>query len=312
MVKEKEIITLNYSRYNGFMNQMKKAEQVVKDPETQEELSSTPYSKPTPPKVIQKIRVPYDVRRREYLINPDLEDDELNELVAACTLPYEEGSKKGEIIRTANPKNVRDPFFKHSELTLELRSGSVKINPDDPIHRIFLESFKADRRVAEGGMKSGLKNAKTNWTLTRSGDEIKKKVAEVSESKKALKKLFKLDLKSMKMVLRAMGTPIDGDPTEDSLEAILYDKITVEKDRKINGSRNIDLFNKYASEPVADLQLRSIVTEAYDQAVITRASGNKYMYADTVMGTSVDKVIAFLEKSENEVIRDEIIDKTEL
>lgn len=311
-MQEREVITLNYSRKNNFMNHMKSAERVEVDPETGDEIASSPYAKPTPPKIIQRIRIPYDIRRRTYVINPDLKKGELNKLVKDCMLTYEEGPNAGAVIEEANPRNKRDPFFIHSDLYLELTSGTVSIVPEDPIHKIFLESFKADNRINEGGKGTKMKNAKVQWTLSKSGDNYKEKEVEVDETKKALKKLWSMEPKQMRMILTAMGTLLSSDSTDKRVETVLTMKITEDKDRKVNGVRNIDLFNKYSKAPVGEMQLRSIVTQAYDQGIIGRASGNRYKYGDLVMGTSIDKVMEFLDEKDNEVIKKEIVEKTSM
>lgn len=290
-----EVVSVRYVKQNTFMNNsFGKAER--RDYDNNGELVNTSkYMSNTAPKAMAVRRIPFDYSERRFKTG-NLTQEELNSLVESIGLTYKRGSREGELITKANPRNVADPFFVHEDLTISFESGLADLRKS-PKDYLFYKWMEEDKRFSFASEQEGdLRNARTEYLVYKSGELEKKSAKKNLEVMDAVGKLSKMDFDTQKKVLRAMGVEV-ADPDPDVLKSTLYEMITDGKDAKVyrGAQRNIESFMKYAEASQEELSVRGYFEESLLKGIIYRKSGNRYHYGDIHLGNNKDEATKFLE-----------------
>jgi len=313
------LLIINYIRQNEFMNFDNSSNPVIKVYDEEGNVKETrPYQKQVFAKTQSWVRPRFtDGKFTLSLPYKTKEDREkLNELVARCNLLYPRGHHKEEQpILEANPRNIRDAFFTHDEFMLYFDSGQATIDDETPIGYLQSMWIKADDRFkiyGEDDEYDPLMSGKVYYSVSRAGAQIEDdETRSVDETIEATERLSKLDFESKKKIARAMGLKIVN-PDPKILRNLLYRKITTDKDRiteGFRGKRNIDVFMQLTNAPKKELSVRDIITQARDNNIILRKSGNKYYYGDILLGNNLEKVMEYLD--ENDEVFSEIVSMVE-
>lgn len=108
-----------------------------------------------------------------------------------------------------------------------------------------------------------------------------------------------------KMVARQIGFLISDDSTEESVYNKLYDFI--EESKKPSKSPNLELFNKFATMPEIDIEVRDLVKQGLENAIF-RKQGGAYYRGEEKVAYSEEELVTFLT---NPVNSDQLISARE-
>lgn len=269
------------------------------------------------PGVFRHKRIKWNESKREYPIS--LAQKDLDAIVKRLNLVDDEG----KLIKTADKYNRRDPFFSHDELYYNVDSETKRMLEDDPLDKLFLNYFQNVRgevHLYEDEETSQKSDTAVYADYVLLEDQTLDEAIEnnkISKVDKAFRILYGSDLgvDSRKKILQAMGV-INADKIKDKdvLQKHLVTKLTNERDYKVNGERNIDIFLRLAESSEADIDVEALV-EVARKLYLIKKSGSEYKFGTQPLGTTLKETYQFLQEERNkeilERLRKDVSDKTE-
>lgn len=289
------IYSLRYSKQNMFMSARHKPQLYKQDRDTGLVESLGEYKPNTIPGTLAQIRIPYDARTRSYAIN--LSKDELNKIVEEIGLIDKD---KNEVIKTANPRNERDPFFSHDDLVFTVHNGNENLDDGDPLHRLFINFMKDDLKFHIKGEKyNPALSGVTSYTLSTAVKDNEEVGKDADETLKAFEYLAVMTYDKQCDILKAMGVPVKNSEPE-IVKATIVRKITDDKRMIPYGFKknNLALFLELAGGTAEDINFLSIRTMAKELHVITKGK-DQYFFGEIPLGRTLQDVLDFISDPDN-------------
>lgn len=243
-----------------------------------------------------------------------MEQEELNALVKKMAL-YD--LTTNERITEAPLGNGAAPFWVHPELEIYLEYGGMTLNDEVPMDRFWLSVFKADPGFYFKGekMNAAVKQM-IQFTVSPLSEFVNERIDEAVEGLEAIEILNAMSYDKMVTILAAMGTVVRKPSNEDEtpaheklVKSRLYYKITEFKDERVEGVRNIDRFLMMSKDTSNRVEMVALVNTAISKGIIRKSKTNKYYFGAVELGTSKEKVKAYLQDTDNYEVLEEITGK---
>lgn len=270
------------------------------DKEGVESISGS-YNKNVLPGSQMKWRPKFDAQRNKFDIQIDPEA--LNRIVERISF----FDKSGNLIKEANIRNPADPFLSHNDLTCDFIGGDVVLDDENPLHEFFLLCFRRDKHFYFDGESNMPRSALTRFMVTKAGSESKETSKSIDETLEAGALLKDMSFERQCQILSGFGVTVGNTPDPTVVKNTLYNKVIENKDSMYGGKRNIERFLELAKANSTEMNLRTLINNAYSKGVIYKKPGNKYHFGEVFLGRNMDEVFKYLSDPDNDDIKNQVI-----
>lgn len=196
------------------------------------------------PGATTSIGISWDALEDKYFFEG--EDSDLDRIVEAFKLKYEDGNEKGSLIKTANLRDINDPFFSHSSfhgkyLCIE---GELLLNDEIPAEELLVRSLKVNRKVINR-TREGYHSVGAEWELLSPLKEEADTATDNDSKLKAFNILSDKTKELLQMIAFILGVDYD-ENIEHSAKNNLFKAIEKNKTTKLGG-RFVDKFIELAT-----------------------------------------------------------------
>lgn len=179
--------------------------------------------------------------------------EELDEIVKALKLKYEDGNDKGKLIEKANVYDINDPFFSHTyfDNKFECIEGEILLDDDIPEQKLLVRSLK-DRTDVIDRTEDTYHSTGAVWELISPARE-EVATSETNDTKmKAYTMLSEKSKDSIEMI--ALILDVDYDNTiPDAAKNKIFESIEKNKLAKKLGGKFTDKFIELAAKSKDEL-----------------------------------------------------------
>lgn len=230
-----------------------------------------------------------------------INDKDLQDLVKAARLKFENGPREGEYITQAFPTDLEDPFFLNKLLNVTLVEGEYEFT-DSPIDKIMEAHLRTRRDVRTPDSHMAMAGVAHRYEIIDSDFDRRNKKKEIRDKKDALKLLINSSVDKKLKVSYILGIKHDGKLDSEDLDVVLMGYIE-------ESDENQRLFKEITTMSNDDLNLRYYIERArQDTRKITRPLDQVFYYNGEIrMGTSIEEVEFFLKDPKNSKILDDLM-----
>lgn len=253
------------------------------------------------------IGVPWDLNKGRFKLT-GMSKDELNSYVKDLKFSYEDGPRKGTLIKEADIYDQLDPFFNHRRLKMKSNGGVIALDKEKPLHYLLYKSCLEHPDFWE--KSSGAMPGNVKFVITDAEKDTALETEAVVTRLEALAKITQMTHAKKVTVGIALGLPINDKTDPDTVVKLLVNFIE-NPNRQQNGKFNKDIFLAAANEKAEDVELKALIEKAKKASVIREQKNKGYLYNGNVIAKSQEEMVEFLKNLNNKDVFDRIVEAIE-
>lgn len=253
------------------------------------------------------IGVSWDINKGRFKLT-SMAKEELNSYVQNLKFSYEEGPRRGTLIKEADIYDQLDPFFNHRRLKIKSKGGVIALDKEKALDYLLYKACLEHPDFWEKG--NGAMPGNVKFIITDAEKDTALETEAVVTRLEALAKITQMAHAKRVTVGTALGLPINDKTDPDTVIKLLVNFVE-NPNRQQNGKYNKDIFLAAANEKAEDVEIKALIEKAKKASVIREQKNKGYLYNGNVIAKDQEEMVAFLKNLNNKEVFDKIVEAIE-